>query len=868
MWEWIGESFSLNGLIPHGFCIQWNPVLLWTLVVSDSAIVLAYFSIPYAIWHFVKMRPDIHHRKLFVLFGLFIVACGVTHAFDVITIWSPNYWANAFSKLFTAAISLSTAMLLWRIMPAALQLPSTKQLEQAKVALETLNAQLEHRVIERTEALAGSNAQLQTTLQELTALNQLLHREKALLRSLLDNIPDHIFIKDCDGIYVDCNRAFSDFCGLSVNEVIGKTDSDFYLGGSTAVPPNDLEVLSATSAIASEEWLVAPGGTHCCFETLRIPFRDGRHGVLGLIGVRRNITERKHADLELQLAGKVFSHAREGIMITDAGGAILEVNETFTRITGYSREEVLGKNPRVMQSGRHNADFYDAMWQALQEKGHWYGEIWNRHKSGTVFAEMLTISAVNDAAGKTQNYVALFTDITQMKEHQFQLEYIAHYDALTNLPNRVLLSDRLEQAMMANHRRHCILAVVYLDLDGFKAVNDSYDHHIGDELLIAVSQRMKGTLRDGDTLARIGGDEFVGVLVDLEQIDDCEPILQRLLQAAAQPVLVNGLPLQVSASIGVTFYPQDEVDADQLIRHADQAMYIAKQSGKNRYHFFDIERDAALKTRQERLQDIRQALDDNALRLYYQPKVNLLTGAVVGAEALIRWQHPERGLILPADFLPTVENHPLSVELGEWVICTALGQIRAWRDIGLDFPVSVNLGAKQFQQADFVARLSCLLAQFPDVPPSSLELEVLETSALEDLATVSEKIKTCREMGVRFALDDFGTGFSSLTYLRHLPVDTLKIDQSFIRDMLNDKDDLAIVNSVIGLADTFNRQVIAEGVETQRHAERLLALGCHLAQGYGIAKPMNAEQLPGWAVQWRTHYLAQSANAPAEGPQA
>jgi diguanylate cyclase (GGDEF)-like protein len=382
-------------------------------------------------------------------------------------------------------------------------------------------------------------------------------------------------------------------------------------------------------------------------------------------------------------------------------------------------------------------------------------------------------------------------------------------------------------------------------------VNDRHTHGVGDELLIAIAQRMKAALRDGDTLARIGGDEFVAVLVDLEHPQDCESVLQRLLLAAATPLTVGDILLQVSASIGVTRYPQDASDADQLMRHADQAMYVAKLAGKNRYHHFDIEQDVAVKTRREDLEHIQQALQRREFVLHYQPKVNMKTGEVVGAEALIRWQHPEQGLLPPSAFLPVIENHPVSVELGEWVIDTALAQMESWATTGLRFPVSVNIGVRQLQQGNFVDRLGELLRAHPTVPPLSLELEVLETSAMEDISHVSNVMQACRALGVGFALDDFGTGYSSLTYLKHLPAELLKIDQSFVRDMLDDPDDLAIVESVIGLAGAFRRNVIAEGVETAPHGELLLTLGCEQAQGYGIARPMPASELPNWVARWR-----------------
>lgn len=443
-----------------------------------------------------------------------------------------------------------------------------------------------------------------------------------------------------------------------------------------------------------------------------------------------------------------------------------------------------------------------------------------------------------------------FSELNTVKE---QLQHQALHDVLTNLPNRVLLADRLSQSMVQSQRHNNLLAVVFLDLDGFKHVNDSCGHDLGDELLIIVSLRMKEVLREGDSLARIGGDEFVAVLTDLITVEDCEPVLERLLLAASEPVNVGNVELKISASIGVTLYPQDNVSADQLMRHADQAMYIAKESGKNRYHLFDTAEDNAVKVQREILESIRCALDNQEFVLYYQPKVNMRTGTVIGAEALIRWQHPERGLLNPFEFLPAIENSPMMIELGEWVIDSALTQISQWQAMGLNLPLntSVNIAAIQLQQTNFVNRLTTLLASHPDVSPHFLELEVLETSALEDVHHVSTIMNDCMAQGVNFALDDFGTGYSSLTYLRRLPASLIKIDQSFVRDMLHDVDDLAIVEGVIALAKSFKREVIAEGVETVEHGTALLQIGCELAQGYGIARPMPAGDIPHWINEWQ-----------------
>jgi diguanylate cyclase (GGDEF)-like protein/PAS domain S-box-containing protein len=672
------------------------------------------------------------------------------------------------------------------------------------------------------------------------------------LRTIIENEPECIKIVDAEGNLTQMNPA-----GLAMIEadslqqvagrpVLGVIAPEYH----AAFAEMHRQVLAGKSMQLKFEVLGLKGGRRW-LETHAVPMQD--HGQVVQLAVTRDISERVKTEEKLHLAASVFSHAREGIMITAADSTIIDVNEAFSRLSGYSRDEVLGQNPRILKSGRQKKEHYAAMWQELVEQGHWTGEVWNRRKNGEVYAVMQTISAVRDIHGNTQQYVALFSDITPIKEHERQLEHIAHYDALTALPNRVLLADRLHQAMAQAQRRGQQLAVAYLDLDGFKAVNDNHGHDAGDQLLMTVATRMKHALREGDTLARLGGDEFVAVLLDLADVEASVPMLMRLLAAAAEPVQVEERALQVSASVGVTFFPQlEDIDADQLLRQADQAMYQAKLAGKNRYHFFDAEHDRSVRGHHESLDRIRLALTEREFVLHYQPKVNMRTGSVIGAEALIRWQHPERGLLPPAEFLPAIEDHPLAVEVGEWVIDTALTQMELWQSAGLHIPVSVNVGARQLQHADFVLRLREILAAHQQVSAADVELEVLETSALEDLSRVSDVIEACREIGVKFALDDFGTGYSSLTYLKRLPVALLKIDQSFVRNMLDDPDDMAILEGVIGLATAFRREVIAEGVETVEHGEMLLQLGCELAQGYGIARPMPASQFPGWATDWRT----------------
>ncbi|MCZ4305270.1 EAL domain-containing protein [Zoogloeaceae bacterium G21618-S1] len=568
-------------------------------------------------------------------------------------------------------------------------------------------------------------------------------------------------------------------------------------------------------------------------------------------GTQIDISPSKIAEVELQLTASVFGSAREGIVITDAEGTILNVNDAFTRITGYSRDEGIGKNPGMLRSGQHDAAFYASMWQSLIDNGFWEGEIWNKRKSGEIFPEILTISAVRDTKGIVSHYVAVFSDISRQKENEHQLERLAFFDDLTGLPNRVLLVDRLSQTMARARRGKTALALAYLDLDGFKEINDAYGHAVGDRVLVTIGERLTTALREEDTVARFGGDEFVIVLPDHHNGEALDAIVRRLLISISEPIHLDQHRLQVSGSIGLAHYRGDiDLDSDQLIRQADQAMYQAKQTGRNRFHVFDADQERAIQGRHESIARIHQALANGEFVLHYQPKVNMRNGVMIGAEALIRWMHPERGMLAPAVFLPHIETDRAGISLGEWVIFTALAQIDAWRQAGIVLTVSVNISAHHLQQTNFSDRLKTLLDQHPEVPPDSLELEVLESSALEDIDHVSTVISACAALGVRFALDDFGTGYSSLIYLKRLPVDVLKIDQSFVRDMLHDPGDLSILEGVLGLARAFHREVIAEGVETEAHGRLLLQLGCEQAQGYGIARPMPAEALAAWATQW------------------
>lgn len=688
----------------------------------------------------------------------------------------------------------------------------------------------------------GSNTDITKEKMTLDELKESKLRFKTLHNASFGGILLHD-----QGIILECNQGLARLFGYSYDSFIGMSTLQL-------IAPNErsfmIEKMFDTEEKPYETIGLHQDGTlfPLRLECKNLPYKGKEVRVVEF----RDIREEKIAQEKLALASSVFTSAREGVIITDTNALIIDVNDSFCRITGYEKDEVIGQTPRLLNSKYHDASFYEAMWQALSTKEHWYGEIWNRRKNGEIYPEMLTITALRNKEGLLTHYIGLFSDITSIKEHQQQLVYIAQHDALTGLPNRLLLADRLKQGMIHAKRNGAKLMVAYLDLDGFKHINDTYGHEIGDKLLIALSSHIKLALREGDTLARLGGDEFVAVLHNITNLESSLPMLKRILDAASKPITIDALSISVSASLGVTFYSnENDIEADSLLRQADQAMYQAKLLGKNRYHIFDSIHDASLRSHHENLEEIRLALYRNEFVLYYQPKVNLRTGQLIGVEALIRWNHPLKGILPPSNFLPIIEEHPLNVEIGEWVIKEALNQIQLWEQKQESICVSVNVSARQLKEIDFSTRLALFLEMHPNIQPSQLELEILETSAIEDLAHISSLITQCNHMGLSFALDDFGTGYSSLSYLKQLPVRLLKIDKSFVQDMLADENDLAILKGIISLAEAFKKEVIAEGVESIEHGKALLTLGCELAQGFGIARPMSADKILPWLEEWK-----------------
>ncbi|TVU88343.1 putative bifunctional diguanylate cyclase/phosphodiesterase [Vreelandella titanicae] len=562
---------------------------------------------------------------------------------------------------------------------------------------------------------------------------------------------------------------------------------------------------------------------------------------------RSNVMPTTSVGQTVSPAESVFCYANEAIIITDAENRVVEVNPAFCELTGFAQGDVQGKTPEAFSIlPLDDSRTTRLMREELQLRDRSKSQVSYRSHDGQFYPGMMSINRVRNEHGEIDHHVIVLADLSAIPAHARHLNREVYFDALTGLPNLQLLTQLIQESMQHADAKELPLAVCSLDIDFFKNINDRLGSTVGDALLSSFSQRISHLLFGDDVLARVGGDEFVLLLH--HGVDD--DFFEKLLSSIRQPLMIDGQSIHLTASLGVTVYPSDHVQGDVLLRHANQAMYRAKQRGRDTFHLFDPNHDRLLQVRHEQRQRFIDALNNHEMCLYYQPQVDMRSGQVVGLEALIRWQHPEEGLLAPAKFLPIIDTTPLEVDLGEWVIEQALRQLTKWQAQGIALPINVNISPTHLLVGNFSQRLSELLARHPDVPPAMLKLEVLESAAMHDIQAALQNMARCQSLGVSFAIDDFGTGFSSLTHLRQLPVSLIKIDQSFVRDMLSDQDDMAIVESVIYMANRFKRPMLAEGVETLAHAKALMALGCDLAQGYGIARPMPAEALPAWLANW------------------
>lgn len=560
--------------------------------------------------------------------------------------------------------------------------------------------------------------------------------------------------------------------------------------------------------------------------------------------LRRALEERDSAlassQRSLQLADKVIHTSLEGIMITDTRRRITRVNPAFTHLTGYEAEEVIGKSPSLLQSGRHDKAFYDRMWTTLNREGQWRGEIWNRRKNGEVYPELLTITAIKDENDRITHYAALFSDISELKENERQIRHLAYYDPLTGLPNRRLFHDRLSMAIAHAHRGGGMLAVMFVDLDHFKTVNDTLGHACGDELLEAVAIRLRDCLREDDSVARIGGDEFLVLLPEIEGFEPVPKLAQRIIDTLAGPVRLHGRELVIGCSIGVAFYPDDGLDGEELIKHADIAMYRAKQRGRNTYALFTPSMHVAARRRLNLEIGMRAALEENAFRVHYQPVVDARSEAVVGAEALLRWDHPEWGLVSPGEFIPLAEETGLIFPIGQQVLRQVIRQAVEWKQC---LRIAVNLSARQFADPGLANFLEALIHD-AGLPGEAITLEITETTLMQDVDAHVAVMNRLRDQGFRFAIDDFGTGYSSLAYLRRFPLDYLKIDRTFTAEILHSADARSVVEATIVLAHSLRLSVVVEGVEETGQAEMLREMGADYLQGYLLGEAVGAESFP------------------------
>lgn len=908
-------------------------------------------ELAYELW---RVHPDTRKKQVIArtlpvsLKEPVVQALYVPNATWMLSIAPIKGWRNPLVPAFQALLGLLFSLMLAYLTKIFVDMKRHRQMLEARVA-------------ERTAGLSEAQRRL---------------------KAILDAIPDPVWLKDADGIYLSCNQGFEWFFGAREAEIVGKTDYEFVSHEQAEFfREHDRKAMLAGKPSVNEEWLTfASDGIRRLFETIKTPMLDEDGKIVGVLGIARDITkraeaehallqsrqqtqqyltvvgvmlivldtegrvrlvnrkgcemldaaeadilgkdwfktflperlraelsefftqmmegnavpveylenailtrggeerevawhnvilrdesgkvsgvlasgeditERKQAEKELGLAAKVFEQSGESIMITDAQRNIVMVNQAFTAITGYSEAEVLGRNPRLLSSGRHDRTFYETMWETISTQGRWQGEVWNRRKDGSLYPEMLSIISVQGDKGELSAYIGISSDITQSKAAQERIQRLAHFDPLTELPNRALLNDRIHHELSAAQRRHTPLVVMFVDLDHFKNINDTLGHRIGDELLIMVATRLKSTVREVDTVSRQGGDEFVLILPDTDA-DGAAHVSGKLLEAVAQPYQIESYELTVTLSIGIALYPEDGKNFDALSKCADAAMYRAKHDGRNTYRFFTAEMQSHSARSLQMESALRRALERKQLLLHYQPQISLRDGGIIGVEALLRWQHPELGMIPPADFIPIAEESGQILPIGEWVLRTAVRQMKTWMDTGISpMIVAVNLSAVQFRHPHFPEVVARILDE-ESLAPGFLELELTESVAMVDAPAAIEVMDRLHARGIHMSIDDFGTGYSSLSYLKRFRVYKLKIDQSFVRDIDKDPEDRAIVIAIISLANGLGLKTIAEGVETEEQLAFLREQGCNEVQGYYFSKPLPADEFEAFVRTWHS----------------
>jgi diguanylate cyclase (GGDEF)-like protein/PAS domain S-box-containing protein len=686
-------------------------------------------------------------------------------------------------------------------------------------------------------------------LTEHKLAEQAVRESEEQFRLLLESTTSGIYGTDRNGICTFANSRFLQLLGyVHVNEVLGKNTHELFHhshNNGEIYPIEDCSIYGAMNTgkgiQRSDEVFWRRDGSCFPVEFQAAPIR--RDGVVvGAVITFTDITERNEADKKLLLANKVTESATEGILVTDAQGNIVDANPAFTRLTGFGLDEVLGIKPYTLMSDKNDKNLEREMRRSLVKSGAWLGEVLHRRKNGEDFPVRASISAAKEPSGAVSHYVGLYTDIADIKHAEARLERLAHYDSLTDLPNRMLFNQRLEMALSSARRHERHIAVLFIDLDRFKQVNDTLGHKYGDQVLIEVSRRLLEIVRKEDTVARLSGDEFTIILSELTEPGLADYVAKRVVETLSQPFILSADPIYIGASVGVALYPGDGLDAESLFRTADIAMYSAKNQGNSNYQFFDARMDARSKEKLMLELGLRHALEMQALYLVYQPKYELATSRIVGIEALLRWHSPEFGMVSPDSFIPIAEDTGLIIPIGEFVIKEACRQAKLWQDSLPDVPVAVNLSMRQFRDENLLPFIESTLQEMA-LSPDLLELELTESLIMDDLERNTRVLSRLKKMGLKISIDDFGTGYSSLSYIKRLPIDTVKIDKSFVLDLTRDMGDKAIVSTIITMAKNMNLHVLAEGVETTEQLNYLRQEGCHHAQGFLLGQPLSADQL-------------------------
>ncbi|KRW61301.1 putative bifunctional diguanylate cyclase/phosphodiesterase [Pseudomonas sp. TTU2014-080ASC] len=683
--------------------------------------------------------------------------------------------------------------------------------------------------------------------QYKTAMDAVKRSEKRLLQAL-EAADDAMWDWDLPTNKVYCSPSLAAMLGLS--EVPAETNPDFWLerlhADDKLAFERELTERLKTNNITPYEYSYRMLHTNGSFRIIQFRGRlilDNQQRPEHLIGTASDITQRRQDEEALRMAAAVYDVTQEGVLVTNANKLIVRCNPAFIRITGYGLEEILGKSPSLLKSGRHDGTFYNNIWKSVATHGTWSGEIWNRRKSGEIYPQWQSIRAIRDNQGEVTHYVAVFSDISALKRSQRELDYLAHHDPLSNLPNRLLFTERVEHALERSITEQRSGAVLLIDLDHFKHVNESLGHNPGDLLLKAVGERLSQNLNNRMTLARLGGDEFGVLYENCNNAEQAAVMAQHLLNCLRQPFEVEGQELFITASLGITLYPDDALDASQILRNADSALFKAKNSGRENYAFYTQELTELASQRVELASSLRHALDNDELRVFYQPLFCLTTQKMVGVEALVRWQHPLRGLVPPCEFIPVAEEIGLIAAIDDWVLVQSCQQMVAWHEAGFNLEfVAVNISSRLFSKGGLDRRIADVIQQ-TGINPSNLELEVTESAIMINPNAALTQLLALRDLGLRLAIDDFGTGYSSLARLKRLPVHKLKLDQSFVAGLPHDHDDISITRAVIALGHSMGLDVLAEGVETEAQVDLLSQLGCDHAQGYYFARPQPPEQL-------------------------